>query len=173
MHTLIGGGRDTNGVNVPGYAPKPGQKNEAIQVATNWVGPRFFETMGIPLLLGRTLGEGDREGAPKVVVVNEKFVREFLGEGNPIGRRFGFGGEAAKADTEIVGVVGDAKFTDLRSEVAPTVYVPSCKALDYWAGCTLAAPRRRPVANGFHGQAREQIRPELGSLRSAKRRGAD
>jgi len=76
MHTLIGGGRDTNGVNVPGYAPKPGQKNEAIQVATNWVGPRFFETMGIPLLLGRTLGEGDREGAPKVVVVNERFVRE-------------------------------------------------------------------------------------------------
>jgi predicted permease len=122
-HTLVGGWRDTNGINIPGYAPRSGQ-GEAILVPTNWVGPGFLETMGIPLLLGRTLGEGDSEGAPKVAAVNEKFVREFLGEGNPIGRRFGFGGRDARADIEIIGVVGDAKFTDLRSEVPPTIYAP-------------------------------------------------
>jgi predicted permease len=80
--------------------------------------------MRIPLLLGRTIGEADHEGAPKMAVVNEKFVHDFLGEGNPIGRRFGFGGGDARADIEIVGVVGDAKFTDLRSEIPPTIYAP-------------------------------------------------
>jgi predicted permease len=122
-HTLIGGWRDTNGVTIPGYVPKVGQ-GKPITVPTNWVGPRFFETMRIPLLLGRTFGEGDREGAPKVAVVNERFVREFLGEGNPIGRRFGFGGWDPRASIEIIGVVGDAKFTDLRSEAPPTIYGP-------------------------------------------------
>jgi predicted permease len=123
MHTLIGGWQDTNGVTIPGYAPKSG-RGEPISVPTNWVGPRFFETMRIPLLLGRTFGEGDREGAPKVAVVNERFVHEFLGEGNPIGRRFGFGGWDPRAGIEIIGVVGNAKFTDLRTEVPPTIYGP-------------------------------------------------
>src|SRR6059036_3587695 len=44
----------------------------------NRVGPKFFETMEIPLVLGRGIGEGDTETAPKVAVVNEKFVRETL-----------------------------------------------------------------------------------------------
>ena len=143
-HTLIGGWRDTNGINVPGYALKPDQKGQAVMVPTNWVGPRFLETMGIPLLLGRTIGEGDREGAPKVAVVNKKFVREFLGEGNPIGRRFGFGGRDAKADIEIVGVAGDAKFTDLRNEVPPTIYGPILQNLGLLGSyqCTLScAPK--------------------------------
>jgi predicted permease len=88
------------------------------------VGPNFFETLGIPLLLGRTIGEGDTSGTPKVGVVNEQFVRQFLSTGNPVGQRFGFGDKTNSGDMEIVGVVGDAKYDKLRKEVSATVYVP-------------------------------------------------
>src|SRR5207302_7939231 len=103
-----------------GYTPKPG---EEVGAAINWVGPKFFDTLGIPLVLGRTIAEGGMERAPNVVVVNGQFVRQFLGAGNPIGRRFGLG-EKSSEDTEIVGVVGDAKYFDLRREAPGTIYVP-------------------------------------------------
>ncbi len=123
---LIAGGSMILSVRISGYIPKPGQNSVA---NINDVGPKFFETMGIPLLLGRTIGEGDTEAAPKVAVVNEKFVREFLGNENPIGRRFGFGDKKTSGDIEIIGVVGDAKYDSLRKEVPPTVYVPCLQDL--------------------------------------------
>ncbi|PYV20149.1 MAG: hypothetical protein DMG27_23770, partial [Acidobacteria bacterium] len=83
--------------------------------------------MGIPLVLGRPIAEGDTVGGSKVVVVNGQFVRQFLGAGNPIGRRFGL---AESEDTEIVGVVGDAKYFDLRQEAPATIYVPWLQNLD-------------------------------------------
>jgi len=93
------------------------------------VGPNFFETLGIPLLLGRTIGEGDTEGTPRVGVVNEQFVRQFLGSGNPVGQRFGFGDQTNSGDMEIVGLVGDAKYDNLRKEVSPTIYVAGMQDL--------------------------------------------
>src|SRR5256712_178410 len=133
--TLIGGGVSINSVSIPGYTPKPGQKNAVgeLEAYLNRVGPNFFETLGIPLALGRTIGEGDTEAAPKVAVVNQTFARQFLSGGNPVGRRIGFGDEKTAGDTEIVGVVGDAKYSDLRREVPPTVYVPCLQDLK-WLG---------------------------------------
>jgi predicted permease len=135
MSTLIGGGVSISSVSIPGYTPKPGQKNAVgeLEAYFNRVGPNFFETLGIPLALGRTIGEGDTEGAPKVAVVNQTFARQFLSGGNPVGRRFRFGDEKAAGDTEIVGVVGDAKYSDLRREVPPTVYVPCLQDVK-WLG---------------------------------------
>ncbi len=133
--TLIGGGVSINSVSIPGYTPKPGQKNAVgeLEAYFNRVGPNFFETLGIPLALGRTIGEGDTEAAPKVAVVNQTFARQFLSGGNPVGRRIGFGDEKTAGVIEIVGVVGDAKYSDLRREVPPTVYVPSLQDLK-WLG---------------------------------------
>ncbi len=135
MSTLIAGGVSINSVSIPGYTPKPGQKNAVgeLEAYFNRVGPNFFETLGIPLALGRTIGEGDTEAAPKVAVVNQTFARQFLSGGNPVGRRFGFGDEKTARDTEIVGVVGDAKYSDLRREVPPTVYVPCLQDVK-WLG---------------------------------------
>src|SRR2546426_9130331 len=124
--TLIGGGGNFQRIHLQGYTPKPG---EEVGAAINWVGPKFFETLGIPLVLGRPIAEGDTVGGPKVVVVNGQFVRQFLGAGNPIGRRFGLG-ERRSDDTEIVGVVGDAKYFDLRREAPATIYVPWLQNLD-------------------------------------------
>ena len=93
------------------------------------VAPDFFRTMRIPLLAGRTLNARDVRDQDSqltyevaAAVVNESFVRRYFGEQNPLGQRFRF--EGAKSDTEIVGVVGDAKYDHLRKDVRPLVYVP-------------------------------------------------
>jgi predicted permease len=81
-------------------------------------GPDFFETMRIPLRLGRTLRPDDAQSTRHVAVVNEAFVRRFMGSRYPLGVHLG-------PDTaEIVGVVADAKYNSLRSDYAPTVYIP-------------------------------------------------
>src|SRR5438046_9608179 len=81
----------------------------------------FFATMEIPLLLGRTFTAQDDLHAPKVVVVNQTFAREYFPEENPIGKRFSF--DVAKPDPiEIIGLVKDAKYTSQRDETPATMY---------------------------------------------------
>jgi predicted permease len=116
--TLIGGGGNFQLMQIPGYVPKAGENEGA---AINWVGPNFFRAMGIPFALGRDIAESDTSEAPRVVVVNERFVRQFFGGVNPIGRHVVLG---KKNDVEIVGVVSDAKYFDLRNEPPATIYPP-------------------------------------------------
>jgi predicted permease len=123
-NTLVGGGGNVIRTRILGYIPKAGEKDEGVSAWVNTVGPHFFETMGMRLALGRSLGEGDTEAAPKVAVINQTFARQYLREDNPIGRRFGFGDAKSSTDIEIVGAVGDAKFHDLRQETPPTIYLP-------------------------------------------------
>ena len=123
-NTLVGGGANEIRTRILGYTPRPGEKDGGVQAAVNTVGPHFFATMGMPLVLGRSPDEGDTEAAPKVAVVNQTFARKYLGEGIPIGRRFGFGDAKNNRDIEVIGVVSDAKFADLRQEVPPTIYLP-------------------------------------------------
>ena len=91
------------------------------------VAPDFFSTMRIPLLAGRTLNARDvrnqeSSNAYAAAVVNENFARHHFGTQSPVGRHFRL--EGGKTDTEIVGVVGDAKYNGLRHDIRPTVYVP-------------------------------------------------
>jgi predicted permease len=89
----------------------------------NLVAANFFETMGMPIVLGRGLNPRDDERAPKVAVVNQTMARKYFGDESPIGRRFGFGGRPENAgQIEIIGVVKDAKYTNLRQDTAPTAY---------------------------------------------------
>jgi putative ABC transport system permease protein len=85
----------------------------------NWIAPRYFETMGTPLILGRDIHDSDSAAAPPVALVNESLARRFSG-GNPIGQRIF---DKNKAIT-IVGVVGDARYRRLRDDAPPTVYRP-------------------------------------------------
>jgi predicted permease len=120
QHRLIGGGASFGGVDVPGYKRRP---NEQISAWRNWVGSGFFETMGIPILLGRGISASDSETAPKVVVINEAFARHYFPNEVPLGKRLG-------DDTQIVGVVKDAKFDSLQNETKPTIYVPYLQDLE-------------------------------------------
>jgi putative ABC transport system permease protein len=99
-------------------------------VPLNWVGPRFFETLGTPLLAGREFTFADRTGPP-VAIVNEAMARYYFGDRNPIGGRFQFVGPSGSGITgapadrvyEIVGVAGDAKYLDLREVPPRTIYL--------------------------------------------------
>jgi len=91
-------------------------------------GPQFFETMGIPLMAGRTFTPQDFSLPPDTTwepaVINETFARTFFKDQNPLGRRLtGVGHQGSSR--EIVGIVGDTKFRTLRSEIAPTLFVPA------------------------------------------------
>ncbi len=123
FHRLLSGAISSADVKIPGYTLKPGEKSNDLQTYLNGVGSRFFETMGIPVLLGRAVDDGDTATAPRVAVVNQTFVRRYLADGNPLGRTFSFGGKK-DPQISIVGVAGDAKYGSLRRDVPPTVYLP-------------------------------------------------
>jgi predicted permease len=87
------------------------------------VSETFFATMGIPLVLGRGLTAADTEGAPKVVVVNETFVRTYFPNENPLGQTLQAGRlNGVPFDWQIVGVCRDAKYADIKTDVPPTIY---------------------------------------------------
>jgi predicted permease len=93
----------------------------------NQIGADFFKTLGIGLISGRGFGDQDTRGSTRVAVVNETFVRRFVKDGNAIGRmvRVETGpGEPARA-YEIVGVVRDTRYADIRDEIDPLVYLPT------------------------------------------------
>ena len=113
---------------VEGYTP---QQGEYPAISVNFVGPRYFRTMGTAVLLGRDIAEDDKAGTPRVAVINEAMAQHFFGDRNPIGRRFSIPGW--KADTslmEIVGVVENAKFINLRDQVPPAAYIPFFQSPD-------------------------------------------
>ncbi len=103
------------------------------------VGPHFFQTLHIPLLAGREFSAADFElaaanggekpaSAPTPVIVNQTFVQKYLGKENPIGKAYGAAAAGpigpASPGYEIVGVVRDAKYNDLRREIHPMMYQP-------------------------------------------------
>jgi predicted permease len=92
------------------------------------VGPRFFETQGIGLLLGRGFSSADAETAPKVAVISESVARQFFPNKDPIGRRLGFGKPEASGDFQIVGVVRDIQPHLREQQPLRAVYIPYTQA---------------------------------------------
>ena len=92
-------------------------------VHVNHVRENFLDAMEIPLLGGRAFTSRDDARAQRVAVVNQSFARQFLPDGSPLGKRFGFD-PAEAGGIEIVGVALDAKYTSQREKVPPTVYIP-------------------------------------------------
>jgi predicted permease len=91
----------------------------------NRVGPGFFDTMGMRVLLGRGIELRDTDGAHPAAVVNESWVRAHFPNENPVGHHLRAGGEAfdPKFAYEIVGVVADAKYNRMREAPPRTVYL--------------------------------------------------
>ena len=92
-----------------------------------WVSPEYFQTMGIPLLAGRNFDDRDKQTSPRVAVVNETFVRRYVSGQNPIGKVIRTSAEPGypEAEYEIVGVVKDTKYSDLRDPAPPISFGPA------------------------------------------------
>jgi predicted permease len=106
------------GIEAQGYQARPG---EEMAVLFNQVAPQFFATFGAPLLQGREFTAQDTPESPKVVIINQGLARRFFGSDNALGKRITL--EIYK-DLEIVGVVADAKYRNLKEAAPLTAYVP-------------------------------------------------
>ena len=96
----------------------------------DYVSARYFDTMGMQVLRGRGFADGDREGTPRVAVINETLARARFGAGDPLGRRLAldFQGEQQRPFT-VVGVLRDSKYNDLKdSRLNPMIWVPIAQA---------------------------------------------
>ncbi|HYL65088.1 MAG TPA: ABC transporter permease [Candidatus Methylomirabilis sp.] len=105
-----------------------GQRANAREVYCDPAGPRFFETMGIGLLLGREFSFADTETSPKVAIISESMARTFFLGVNPIGQRFGFAGAKSSGDIEVVGVVKDIKHRVGEAEPQEAAWIPYTQA---------------------------------------------
>jgi predicted permease len=112
----------TSNVTVEGFTP---QSAAEAHTSLNYVGADYFRTLGIPLIAGREFDVSDDSNSPRVAVVNEAFARHFIRTENPLGRRVARGeGNRIKPDITIVGVVKDAKYSNMREEPPRVLYTP-------------------------------------------------
>jgi putative ABC transport system permease protein len=93
----------------------------------NRVSPSYFQTMGTSLVSGRDFNDRDGEGNAKIAIVNEEFARVVFANVNPIGRRFRTEAPAGRADPiyEVVGVVRNTKYYDMREDFRPIAFLPT------------------------------------------------
>ncbi len=130
---VLSGNEWDSSVAIEGYSAKQG---EFINPHMNFVSPGYFETMSIPVLLGRDFTIRDEQGTPKVGIINEKLAKRFFGSSSPIGRKIGMGGDpGTRLDIEIVGVVRDTRYEDMRTEVPIEFYRPY-RQMDFVTGMT-------------------------------------
>jgi predicted permease len=118
MRGPIGGGTGTTAGQIPGYT-KSGQR---VPIYRHDVGPDYFDTLGVPVMMGRVIGSQDTQSSPHVAVVNQRFVHDYFHDDNPIGRRINLGDAKNPREFEIVGVARDVKYNSLRADVPPTAY---------------------------------------------------
>jgi len=110
---------DNNWSNGIGIEGEPNVHGGASFIKAN---AEYFDSVGTRIVMGRGIGPQDTSTAPPVTVVNQSFVKEFFKDKNPIGRRIG--SESAPSDFEIVGVVEDTTYTDVRWKDHSMFFVP-------------------------------------------------
>jgi putative ABC transport system permease protein len=115
----------------------------ANRVEINPVTPGYFDTMGMPLRQGRGFTADDRQGGPRVAVVNEALARRFLGGVDAVGKRFHFdllkAPEMPRDELTVVGVVKDATVRRLRAGPRPMVYLAAAQDPGFLGGLVVRA----------------------------------
>jgi predicted permease len=108
----------TSGIEVDGYDASPGEDTDA---SMNYVSPDFFKALEMPLVKGMALERRSRADGPRFAVVNERFVERFgLGE-SAVGKRMSAMG--SEKDIEIVGIVRDAKYSEVKQDIPPQAFM--------------------------------------------------
>lgn len=95
------------------------------------VSAHYFETIGTPVVRGRSFSESDTASSQHVAVVNEAFVKRFLPDAEALGQHFGKGDSSHAGDYEIVGVVKDAKYQNAARPPRPMFFIPLAQTVKY------------------------------------------
>jgi len=105
-----------------GYTPPEGER---VTASGDAVAPGYFSTLGMTLVRGRDFTDADTENSPRVVIVNEAFVKQYLADRNPLGHKISLGwGLGTRYVHEIIGVSKDARIASLRNEPQRNFFMP-------------------------------------------------
>jgi hypothetical protein len=115
--TPISGAGASRFGNVEGHPERPEDRR---YLSLNWIAPRYFETLRIPLLAGRDFEAAD-QGRSRVAIINLAMAHYFFGHDSPLGKHVTFDGEDKAY--EIVGVVGDARYYEIVETTRRTIYL--------------------------------------------------
>lgn len=152
-------------VTVEGYHPKASETPDPFM---NSISPGYFDSLSVPILAGRdftmkdtgTVPHGDKpdDTEPRVVMVNEKFAKRFFGSAtNAIGRHVGMGIDPnTKIDMEIIGVVKDIKYENLRGEIPIQMFEPYMA--EQYVGSMTVYARTNMDASQFFSAVRARVR---------------
>lgn len=160
--TPFGGGNAQGGYIVEGKPRLPAAERPLVQI--NSVSPGFFQTMGVPLLSGRDVSWSDTPERPRVAVINRTLAdREWPGQ-DPIGKRFSIGGDPdrdADAWVSVVGLVADAKRSDLEGPMQAAMYLALPSFTIPFTGALIRSDAdESTVAKAVHAAVRS-LDPEL------------
>jgi len=122
-----------SGMTVEGYTPA--KADDHAQPYMNQIGPNYFATLDVPVVQGRDFTPNDNrevkngpkpdDWTPTAVMINQSFARRYFSGQNPVGRHLGFGTDpGTHTDMEIIGVVKDIKYTNLRDDIPPQAFIP-------------------------------------------------
>ena len=117
---LLQGSSSGNDVEVEGWKSGPDIDSNS---RMNEVGPGYFRTLGVPMVAGREFTAQDRLGAPQVAIVNEAFAKKFKLGRDAVGKRMDLSG-ATTLKMEIVGLVKDAKYSEVKNDIPPVYFTP-------------------------------------------------
>jgi predicted permease len=120
-HPLLADSDSTANVTVEGFQASPDTDTD---VSLANVSTDYFRTVGIPLLAGREFTRADATGRPKVAIVNEAFVRKFNLGSRTLGTHLARGAGNRPLDIEIIGVVRDAKYSKIKSDIPAQLFQP-------------------------------------------------
>ena len=118
---LLAGNNWGSDVQVEGFQSGPDVDSNS---RFNEVGAGYFRTMGVPLIAGREFTRADVLGSPKVAIVNEAFAKKFNLGRDAVGKRMGSGRQGEAMDVEIVGLVQNAKYSEVKRDVPPLFFRP-------------------------------------------------
>ncbi len=132
------------------FAPAPGPQPDTSSPGADFlvISPGYFQAMRTPMLSGRDFGEQDHFGTPSVLVVNHAFVERFFAGQNPIGKKLNVCWTVPNP-VEIVGVVADARQTELKEPPHPTIFLANAQGPMYFAHLVVRArndPRQMALA---------------------------
>jgi predicted permease len=149
-------------IEVSNFTPRSGQDNE---ISMNQVSPGYFQTFGVSVLRGRGLTDADNESAPRVALFNEAAARFYFGDRSPLGAiiRFGYSPRYEKEPPppyEIVGVVRDTRYDNLREPDTRMIYLPLAQKRDRLLGQLTLAVRAE-------GRPTELIAATINEIRGA------
>jgi predicted permease len=120
MVPLLGGSNWGTNVSVQGFKADADADTES---RLNAIAPDYFRTLGVPLIAGREFTRADVLGAPKVAIVNEQFTKKFNLGRDAVGKRMAVG-SGGQLDIEIVGLVQNAKYADVKDEIPSVFFTP-------------------------------------------------